>query len=135
MYMEKEEIIKKLNEIRKTRIIDIYAEEEFFGKGLIINKEGKTYIYNWCISLCIEENLAKEVYELEEYNIDISKININFDFDENKNDRCINIINFDNLKIENSDLSYYNKIMEEVLKHLRTMRDTWKEVMRTGRTN
>ena len=75
MYMEKEEIIKKLNEIRKTRIIDIYAEEEFFGKGLIINKEGKTYIYNWCISLCIEENLAKEVYELEEYNIDISKIN------------------------------------------------------------
>lgn len=116
MYMEKEEIIKKLNEIRKTRIIDIYAEEEFFGKGLIINKEGKAYIYNWCISLCIEENLAKEVYELEEYNIDISKININFDFDENKNDRCINIINFDNLKIENSDLSYYNKIMEEVLK-------------------
>ena len=105
MYMEKEEVIKKLNEIRKTRIIDIYAEEEFFGKGLIINKEGRAYIYNWCISLCIEENLAKEVYELKDYN-----------FDENKNDRCINIINFDNLKIENSDLSYYNKIMEEVLK-------------------
>ena len=53
MYMEKEEVIKKLNEIRKTRIIDIYAEEEFFGKGLIINKEGRAYIYNWCISLCI----------------------------------------------------------------------------------
>ena len=27
------------------------------------------------------------------------------------------------------------EIMEEVLKHLRTMRDTWKEVMRTGRTH
>ena len=27
------------------------------------------------------------------------------------------------------------EIMEEVLKHLRTMRDTWKEVMRTSRTH
>ena len=26
------------------------------------------------------------------------------------------------------------EILEEVLKHLRTMRDTWKEVMRTART-
>ena len=79
------EIIKKLTEIRKTRLIDIYAEEEFFGKGLIVNKEGKAYIYNWCISLCIEENLAKEQYELKEYNSDINKINIDYTFDENKN--------------------------------------------------
>ena len=87
MYMEKEEVIKKLNEIRKTRIIDIYAEEEFFGKGLIINKEGKAYIYNWCVSLCIEENLAKEQYELKEYNIDINKINI--DYNKNNKDKMI----------------------------------------------
>ncbi len=116
--MEKEEIIKKLNEIRKTRIIDIYTEEEFFGKGLIINKKGKVYIYAWHIALSIEENKAKELYELEEYKIDINKIKLNFKFDQNKSDRCINIIDLDNLKIENNDLNYYNKLMKEVTKCL-----------------
>ena len=115
---EKEEIIEKLNEIRKTRIIDIYAEEEFFGKGLIVNKEGDVYIYTWRLALSIEENKAKELYELEEYKLDISRIKLNFKFDQNKNDRCINIIDLDNLKIENNDLNYYNKVMKEVTKCL-----------------
>lgn len=116
--MEKEEIIEKLNEIRKTRIIDIYAEEEFFGKGLIVNKEGDVYIYTWRLALSIEENKAKELYELEEYKLDISRIKLNFKFAQNKDDRCINIIDLDNLKIENNDLNYYNKVMKEVTKCL-----------------
>lgn len=113
--MKKEEIIKKINEIRLTRIIDIYAEDEFNGKGLIINQEGKACIYEWFLALSIERNEAKEIYQLEEFKIDIKKININFSF-ENKEDKCINIIDFNNLKIENNDLNYYNKIMEEVIK-------------------
>ena len=114
--MEKEEIIKKLNEIRKTRIIDIYSEEEFSGEGIVINQEGKMYKYKWQLALCIEENKAKEIYSLEEYKIDPNKIKINYNFDNNKKDDCINIINYNNLKIENNDINYYKKIMEEVLK-------------------
>lgn len=116
--MKKEEIIKKLNDIRIDRIIDIYAEEEFRGKGLIVNKHGNVCIYEWFLGLSIEKNEAKEIYNLEEYSIDINKININFPFD-NREDRCINIIDFNNLKIENNDLNFYNKIMEEVIKCLR----------------
>lgn len=116
MYMKKEEIFNKLNEIRKSRIIDIYNEEDFFGNGLIVDNKGKVYIYKWFISLCIEKNQAKEVYQLNEYTVDLNKINVDFMFDENKEDRCINIIDFDNLKIENNDLNFFNCIMKEVLK-------------------
>lgn len=113
--MKKEEILKKLNEIRLTRIIDIYKEEEFKGEGLIVNKEGKVYFYKWYLALSIEKNEAKEIYELEEKKVDINKIKIDCSF-ENKDDNCINIIDFDNLKIENNDINYYNKIVEEVKK-------------------
>ena len=72
------------------------------------------------VRLLIAENelKAKELYELEEYKLDISRIKLNFKFDQNKNDRCINIIDLDNLKIENNDLNYYNKVMKEVTKCL-----------------
>lgn len=113
--MKKEEILKKLNEIRLTRIIDIYKEEEFKGKGLIVNKEGKVYIYEWFLALSIEKNEAKEIYELEEFKIDINKLKIDYSF-SNEANNCINIIDYNNLKIENNDLNYYNKIMEEVIK-------------------
>ena len=74
------------------------------------------YKYKWHLAICIEENKAKEIYSLEEYKIDPNKIKINYNFDNNKKDNCINIINYNNLKIENNDINYYKKIMEEVLK-------------------
>lgn len=37
-------------------------------------------------------------------------------------------------RLKEANLKKDNEIMEEVLKHLRTMRDTWKEVMKHGRS-
>ena len=39
------------------------------------------------------------------------------------------------IRLREANIKKDKEIMEEVLKHLRTMRDTWKEVMRTGRTH
>ena len=39
------------------------------------------------------------------------------------------------IRLKEANVKKDKEIMEEVLKHLRTMRDTWKEVMRTGRTH
>lgn len=38
-------------------------------------------------------------------------------------------------RLREANIKKDKEILEEVLKHLRTMRDTWKEVMRTARTN
>lgn len=46
-----------------------------------------------------------------------------------------NIYNYLLIRLKEANVKKDKEIMEEVLKHLRTMRDTWKEVMRTGRTN
>ena len=46
-----------------------------------------------------------------------------------------NVYNYILIRLKEANVKKDKEIMEEVLKHLRTMRDTWKEVMRTGRTN
>ena len=46
-----------------------------------------------------------------------------------------NVYNYLLSRLKEANIKKDKEIMEEVLKHLRTMRDTWKEVMRTGRTN
>lgn len=46
-----------------------------------------------------------------------------------------NVYNYLLIRLKEANIKKDKEIMEEVLKHLRTMRDTWKEVMRTGRTN
>ena len=46
-----------------------------------------------------------------------------------------NVYNYLLIRLKEANVKKDKEIMEEVLKHLRTMRDTWKEVMRTGRTN
>ena len=38
-------------------------------------------------------------------------------------------------RLREANMKKDKEIMEEVLTHLRTMRDTWKEVMRNGRTH
>ena len=46
-----------------------------------------------------------------------------------------NVYNYLLIRLKEANVKKDKEIMEEVLKHLRTMRDTWKEVMRTGRTH
>ncbi len=46
-----------------------------------------------------------------------------------------NVYNYLLIRLKEANVKKDKETMEEVLKHLRTMRDTWKEVMRTGRTN
>ena len=46
-----------------------------------------------------------------------------------------NVYNYLLIRLKEANIKQDKEIMEEVLKHIRTMRDTWKEVMRTGRTN
>ena len=46
-----------------------------------------------------------------------------------------NVYNYLLIRLKEANIKKDKEIMEEVLKHLRTMRETWKEVMRTGRTN
>ena len=46
-----------------------------------------------------------------------------------------NVYNYLLIRLKEANVKKDKEIMVEVLKHLRTMRDTWKEVMRTGRTN
>ena len=46
------------------------------------------------------------------------------DFDE--------VYNYLMMRLREANLKKDKEIMEEVLKHLRTMRDTWKEVMKTA---
>ena len=46
------------------------------------------------------------------------------DFDE--------VYNYLLMRLREANIKKDKDIMEEVLKHLRTMRDTWKEVMRTA---
>lgn len=46
-----------------------------------------------------------------------------------------NVYNYLLIRLKEANVKKDKEIMEEVLKYLRTMRDTWKEVMRTGRTN
>jgi len=43
--MSEKEIFEKVNEIRKTRIIDIYLEEEFKGEGVVVNTKGNVCFY------------------------------------------------------------------------------------------
>lgn len=46
-----------------------------------------------------------------------------------------NVYDYLLIRLKEANVKKDKEIMEEVLKHLRTMRDTWKEVMRTGRTH
>ena len=48
------------------------------------------------------------------------------DFDE--------VYNYLMMRLQEANMKKDKEIMEEVLKHLRTMRDTWKEVMKLAHT-
>lgn len=114
--MSEKEIFEKVNEIRKMRIIDVYLEEEFKGEGIVVNIKGNVCFYTWCLGLCIESNKAKQLYNLEEFNIDINKIELQNIYFNNESSKCINIIDFKNIKLENNDPELYKNLKEQIMK-------------------
>lgn len=73
-------------------------------------------------------NIVKVEHIIEEFQATLNhKYPVTKDFDE--------VYSYLMNRLREANMKKDKEIMEEVLKHLRTMRDTWKEVMRTGRTH
>ena len=73
-------------------------------------------------------NIMKVEHIIEEFQSTLDhKYPVAKDFDE--------VHSYLMIRLHEANMKKDKEIMEEVLKHLRTMRDTWKEVMRTGRAN
>lgn len=73
-------------------------------------------------------NIVKVEHIIEEFQATLNhKYLVAKDFDE--------VYSYLMNRLREANMKKDKEIMEEVLKHLRTMRDTWKEVMRTGRTH
>lgn len=69
------------------------------------------------------ENIMKVEHIIEEFQTTLDhKYPVAKDFDE--------VYNYLMMRLREANTKKDKEIMEEVLKHLRTMRDTWKEVMR-----
>ena len=70
-------------------------------------------------------NIIKVERIIEEFQSTLDhKYPVAKDFDE--------VYNYLMMRLREANLKKDKEIMEEVLKHLRTMRDTWKEVMETA---
>ena len=70
-------------------------------------------------------NIIKVERIIEEFQSTLDhKYTVAKDFDE--------VYNYLMMRLREANLKKDKEIMEEVLKHLRTMRDTWKEVMKTA---
>lgn len=71
-------------------------------------------------------NIIKVERIIEEFQSTLNfKYPVAKDFDE--------VYKYLHRRLTEANLKKDKEILEEVLKHLRTMRDTWKEVMKTGR--
>ena len=71
-------------------------------------------------------NIIKVERIIEEFQSTLDhKYPVAKDFDE--------VYNYLMMRLREANLKKDKEIMEEVLKHLRTMRDTWKEVMRLNK--
>ena len=69
------------------------------------------------------QNIVKVEHIIEEFQITLDhKYPVAKDFD--------NVYNYLMQRLHEANLKKDKEILEEVLQHLRTMRDTWKEVMR-----
>ena len=70
-------------------------------------------------------NIIKVERIVEEFQATLDhKYPVAKDFDE--------VYNYLMIRLREANMKKDKEILEEVLKHLRTMRDTWKEVMRTA---
>ena len=73
-------------------------------------------------------NIMKVEHIIEEFQSTLNhKYPVAKDFDK--------VYSYLMIRLREANMKKDKEIMEEVLKHLRTMRDTWKEVMRTSRTH
>ncbi len=73
-------------------------------------------------------NIVKVEHIIEEFQATLNhKYPVAKDFDE--------VYAYLLRRLREANIKKDKEILEEVLKHLRTMRDTWKEVMRTARAN
>lgn len=99
-------------------------------------------LYEGAIKFCNIAILAIEQNDLMKAHTNIIKVEriieefqatLNFkypvakDFDE--------VYKYIYARLVDANMTKDKEILEEVLKHLRTMRDTWKEVMRLAKTN
>ena len=86
--------------------------------------EGAIKFANLAIE-AIDANDMKVQRIIEEFQSTLDhKYPVAKDFDE--------VYNYLLMRLREANIKKDKDIMEEVLKHLRTMRDTWKEVMRTA---
>ena len=73
-------------------------------------------------------NIMKVERIIEEFQATLNhKYPVSKDFDE--------VYSYLMIRLKEANIKKDKEIMEEVLKHLRTMRDTWKQVMRTAHMN
>lgn len=94
-------------------------------------------LYEGAIKFCNLAIIAVENKEIEKAHTNIMKVeNIIQEFQITLNHKYATAKDFDEvysyllLRLQEANLKKDKEILEEVLKHLRTMRDTWKEVMR-----
>ena len=71
------------------------------------------------------DNIMKVERIIEEFQSTLNH-KYSVDFDE--------VYNYLMMRLQEANMKKDKEIMEEVLKHLRTMRDTWKEVMKLAHT-
>lgn len=75
----------------------------------------------------VHDNIMKVEHIIEEFQSTLDhKYPIAKDFDE--------VYNYLMMRLQEANMKKDKEILEEVLKHLRTMRDTWKEVMKLAHT-
>ena len=94
-------------------------------------------LYDGAIKFCNIAILAVEKNDIEQAHINIRKVErIIEEFQSTLNDKYPVAKDFNNVyvylrqRLVQANIKKDKEILEEVLGHLRTMRDTWKEVMR-----
>ena len=99
-------------------------------------------LYEGAIKFCNIAIMGVEEKDVEKAHTNIMKVErIIEEFQATLDHKYAIAEDFDNVykylqeRLAEANMKKDKEIMEEVLKHLRTMRDTWKEVMRTSRTH
>lgn len=99
-------------------------------------------LYEGAIKFCNIAVVAIEKKEIEKAHVNITKVKniitefqatLNFDYPVAKDFDNVYRYVFD--RLVEANIKKDPEILEEVLVHLRTMRDTWKEVMVKAKTN
>ena len=89
--------------------------------------EGAIKFANIAIEAIEAKDIQKVEHIIEEFQSTLNhKYPVAKDFDE--------VYNYLMMRLQEANMKKDKEIMEEVLKHLRTMRDTWKQVMKLAHT-